>query len=300
MILFIPLILFSCAKSTDADVTKLLRTEATDYNGNILYTEYNYDHNERITIIRHAEYNGQPADTITVSYNGNEAILLSFPKDDPVYKKTKEVRLALDANGKMLKRIAYTHGISMLPAVYLTERFIYDTLTAAYDAAGFLKETKEGLYDSTRVDPSYYNVRNLSSTVTYTTISGNVTKSDEFAVYPGIMHQADTNIISGGSSEYHSVFSYTKSFPNKTDFRNAAVLNEYRDYYEAFLDINYKNMTDQVVQSSTDKDINGTIIFSGGSTVDITRSYNTEGLLSEVNILTPATQFRKILYFYGR
>ncbi|MEP6467464.1 MAG: hypothetical protein ABJB05_14240 [Parafilimonas sp.] len=52
----------------------------------------------------------------------------------------------------------------------------------------------------------------------------------------------------------------------------AAVLNEYMLYYESPFNSNYKNMPDQVTRSTTDKDKNGVIIFSGTSITDIDRT----------------------------
>ncbi len=59
-------------------------------------------------------------------------------------------------------------------------------------------------------------------------------------------------------------------------------------------------MPDQITRSSTDNDLNGTIIFSVATTIDIDRTYNHEGLLSTVNILSQNTPYKLINYFYGK
>jgi hypothetical protein len=299
-LIFVSLIFFSCKKSTDPVTIRLLRTESTDNNGNVLHTEYGYDNIGRITTITQYENNAQPVVAVTISYNANEATLLSFPDYDPVYNQTTEVHLTLDANGRILKRIEYTHGVAKTPPVQPTVTFKYDTLICEYDAAGLLMKTTGSRYDSTWVDPTYNIATWFTSRASYTTEAGNLTTSDEYVVYPIITRKRGRTTVSEGSSEYHNVFNYTKSFPNQTDFKNAAVLNEYRFYYEPIFNISYKNMPDQVIRSSMDKDINGSVTFTGTSTVDIERIYNAEGLLSSVNILSHNTPYKEINYFYGR
>jgi hypothetical protein len=61
-----------------------------------------------------------------------------------------------------------------------------------------------------------------------------------------------------------------------------------------------ENLPDKVVLSILDKDKNGSTIILGNTTVEIAGIYNGDGLLLLVNILTPNTQYRKILYFYSR
>jgi hypothetical protein len=208
--------------------------------------------------------------------------------------------LTLDANGKMLKRIEYTQNQSRTVVLPTAGNFTEDTLLCEYDATGLLNKTTQSRYDSNWSDPIYYSARRITDTATYTNDADNLTKINEYAVYPVHASQGGVVTVAGGTSEYHNEFRYTKSFPNKTDFKNAAVLNEYMLYYELPLNINYQNMPDQVIRNTTDRDINGAVIFSGTSTIDIERAYNTDGLLSSVNVLSHNTPYTTINYFYGR
>ena len=290
----------SCKKSNESAATRLLRTESTDYNGNVFYSEYGYDNQDRITMITNHENSEQSAIAVTISYNGNEAVLLSHPDIDPLYNRTTEVHLTLDANGRTLKRIEYTEDLSKPVPAPGAGKFTKDTLLSEYDADGLLNKTTESRYDSTWSDPTSFSARRLTATATYTNEGGNLTSFNEYAVYPVNSVSGGIVTVSGGTSEYHNVFRYTKSFANKNDFKNAAVLNEYALYYELLLNINYKNMPDQVIRNTTDKDINGAVIFSGTSTIDIERIYNTDGLLSSVNVLSQNTPYTTIKYFYGK
>jgi hypothetical protein len=299
-LILILFVFFSCKKSADSAATRLIRAEFTDYNGNIFYSQYGYDNQGRIITITNHENSDQPVVAVTIDYTGDEVVLLSHPETDPLYKTTTEVHLTLDANGKMLKRIEYTQDESMTIVVPTAGKFTKDTLLCDYDAAGLLKKTSEIRFDSTWSDPTSYRASRLTATSTYTNNSGNLTTFDEYAVYPVNSSNGGVITVSGGTSEYHNEFKYTKTFPNKTDFKNAAVLNEYALYFEPFLNINYNSMPDQVIRNSIDKDINGSVIFTGTSTIDIERAYNSDGLLSSVSVLSHNTPYTNINYFYGR
>jgi len=293
------LLFFSCNKSNEVAI-KLLRTEATDYNGVLLATEYVYNPEGRIIAIKQAENSATPAVAFNITYNGNEIAMLSNPKIDPVYNTSKEVHLTLDAKSNVLKAIGYTYSVGSYPYNSSTKKFNYDTLVYMYDAAGFLKETKQNFYDSSWTEHDNTNVGKGNTTISYTTVGGNVTAKDEYSVYTRIIINGGNTNLTGGTSEHHFNYKYTKAYPNKTDFKNATVLNELRDYHELLLDEKYQNMPEQVVIQSLEKDINGTVYFNYTSTGDVERIYNDNGLLSGADVLTPTTQYRKVRYFYNR
>jgi hypothetical protein len=300
IILLISLFLFSCKKSADDSTIKLLRTEATDNYDSVLHTEYNYDNNNRIIAIKQFKNNDEPVVAVTITYNGNEVVLISHPDIEPAYDETTEVHLSLDENGKLLKRIEYTYEVEKVFSAKPSEIFRYDTLLCEYDAAGLLRTTNESRYDSIYVDATHNSFSHLTSEANYTNDGNNLTVIDEHANYPGMIRADGVTTNSGGSSDYHNVFSYSKSFPNHTDFKNAAVLNEYKLYYEPPFNSNYKNMPDQITRSSTDKDLNGAVIFSNTTTINIERTYNDAALLSAINITSFNTPYKLINYFYGR
>jgi hypothetical protein len=290
----ISLIILSCDDG-DSIEDRLSRIEANSYTGYVLYTKFAYDRQGRIVSITQNRDNDAPS-VITVSYNGNEAVILSSPDYDPVYTQSTTVYLTLDATGLTQKRIAHTHKVPA-NSFTLSQTSIYDTTIYEYDGGGFLKKYQGSRYDSSWGDGTRYSVRRMTSVGTFTTEGGNVIALDEFYSYPGFTRNGDEITYSGGSSEYHKVFGYAKSYPNKTDFRNAGVLNEYRENHEAFLNRNYNNMPDQVLITSTDRDMNGIVIFNLSSTKDMERIYGKDGLLSSLKI-PKGTQFRQTNYFY--
>ena len=296
---FFSLLLFSCNKSGNSVSTRLMKTESTSYTGDILHTEYGYDMSGRITSITEYVNSAAPAVVVTIQYNANEATLISHPDNEPTMDQTREVILTLDADGKLLKRIGYTHGVSKTTSPQPAELFSYDTLVCTYDAAGLLENETGSRYDSTWVNPTFTQATRFHSTTSYNSANGNLVSSDEYVTYPITTRDDGIVTVAGGSSEYHNVFGYSKAYPNKMDFTNAAVLNEFRLYYEPLLNSNYNNMHNQMVSNNTDKDINGTVVYSGTSTVDIERTYNTDGLLAADNIIPGHTQYIAVSYFYG-
>ncbi len=105
------LLFFSCKKSNESAI-RLLSKETTDYNGKVFTTEYVYDSRNRIVAIKQAENNAPTAIAVSISYNGNDVTLISYPKYDPLYNITREVHLTLDGNARLLKRVAYTYMAS--------------------------------------------------------------------------------------------------------------------------------------------------------------------------------------------
>jgi YD repeat-containing protein len=295
------LLFFSCKKDNDPRDLRLLKIEATDYHGDVVNTEYQYDKQGRIISISKKKNNEQSVVVVTVGYNGNEVLMLSTPDFDPAYTITTEVHLTLDGTGKAQKRIEYTHRAAKNPAINPSQEFRYDTSINEYDASGLLQKTTRSRRDSVWVQQDYIIKRKFDFTVNYTNTGGNLVSRDEYVTYPYTTTQGGVTTISGGSSEYHNVFSYTKPFSNQTDFKNAFVLNEYPFFnYDPPLNNNYKNMPDQVGIHNIDRDINGNIIFNANGTISLDRAYDSKGFLASITIPPGNTQDTKINFFYGR
>lgn len=293
-IILLSLIVFGCNEFGDHEAGRLVRIEAWSYTGYVLHTQYGYDKQGRITTITQYKDNEEPVVIVSITYNGNEAVLLSSTE----FNQNTKVVLTLTGSGLTQRRIEYTHKVSTTNDVLPSETFVYDTLVFEYDVLGFLTKTKGSRYDSTSwVNLARNQVRRVTTDGTYTVDSGNITASEDFIVYRVVTREENTSNLSGGSSERHSVFNYTKSYPNKTDFSNAAILNEYKQYHEAFLNINYLHMPDQVISTTIDRDLNDEVFFYIEVTRDMERVYNGNGLLSSVRI-PEHTQYTEVNYFY--
>jgi hypothetical protein len=151
-------LVFACDKSDDPAARRLTRTEARSYTGYIMHTNYEYDGQGRIIKIRQQKDDEEPVELVTITYEGNDAVLLSHPTFDPSFDYTTKVRLTLNADGLPQKRIEYTYRVSKMIRVQPPEAFIYDTLMFEYDASGFLAKTRQSRYDSLWIDPTHTRV----------------------------------------------------------------------------------------------------------------------------------------------
>jgi YD repeat-containing protein len=311
LVLILILFLLACGKSNNGPL-RLIRKETPDNTGKAFVTEYVYDGSGRITTIKQAQGTETPTVSVTITYAGNEVTLKSTPTYDPSYTIAKEVRLTLDANGKLVKRIGAMLFTGKQGGPSAPKRFILDTLVCNYDANGFLSTARRGAYDSTWNDPNRTSVQRGDINTRWTVTSGKLTLREDDVVYLTISTLNGTQTKLSGSSQFQTKFFYTKSYPNKMDFSNAAVHNEvvdyanlldyYNDYshFEPYLDKQFVSLPDKSEVHSVDRDINGNITFNYTSTYDLVRSYNGDGLQSMVENAAQTPTFPKIQYFYGR
>lgn len=299
-IVVMTLFLFTC-NSDDDDANKariLTRIEALSYSGFVENTFYEHDQQGRIIKKRKQRDDGDFSESFTATYSGNEITLTYEPYHDPLFTQSTHVVLTIDERGKPEKRIEYTLKESNDGSVVPTRQFIYDTLYYEYDAAGFLARTMGKRYDSTWIGDNHHRVMRSASTATYTMESGNLVSIEDVTDWPIVTQNGNTTVHGGGSSQNKIVFKYGQSYPNKTDFRNAVVLNQFRRDYEPILNENYANMPDQAIITYKNKDINGDVTFVlENSVINMERVYNSEGMLSSLRI-PGGTQFIETNYFY--
>ncbi len=290
-------LLFWACGEEDHRATILARTESKSYTGDILYTIYEHDRQGRIEKIVRQWDGEEPVVVATVSYKENDVILESSPDYDPSYDQTTKVLLTRDESGRTLKRIEQTHKTPKAGGFTTSQSLINDTLIFEYDASGFLIRRTGTRYDSSWIDETWNSVVRTTTITTYTVESGNVVAFDESVSYPRITRDGGTVTFGGGSSQYHFIYKYSNAYANMVDFRNAAILNEYKEYFELPLNEANANLPDEIITSVVDKDLDGTIIFHYESSIEMTRSYNRNGMLSAVNI-PERTQYREVNYFY--
>ncbi|WP_194774387.1 hypothetical protein [Pararhodonellum marinum] len=288
---------FACEEYGHPKDIRLVRTEFQRDNGPVFHTEYGYDGVGRITSITEYQDGEAPEVKVTITYEGNDVILFSQLVYDNIYIETIRVVLKLDGRGLTQKRIEYANRVNS-DTFRPREVFIYDTLVFEYDGMGLLTKTTGSRYDSTSLmNPSATRVRQVTYTTNFGVESGNLSTSDELVVYKVVAKEGDNTHVSGGSSERRKVYSYAKAYPNKTDFSNAAILNEYKQGHEPYLNIYYKNMSEQFFRSTIDRDLNDEVFFSIEGTTVTERVYDARGLLSIVRI--PANvQYTEFRYFY--
>lgn len=305
---------FTCKKdSIDDGPLKLLRKEATNYNGEQVKMEYTYDAHGRIITIKKAVNGAALTDAVTITYNDNEITLVSQPVDQGSRPNTfdKVVRLTVDASGKLLKKIGYAFrengGFSPF------KRFMYDTLTCAYDPAGYLQTTTRSFVDSSRsIGRSTYTYR-VTNRDSFTTNGSNLTSKIEHLLFT--KHSTNdagaTTYFTAGTTIKTKHYTYIKSYPNKADFSNITILNETQDFegltdYYNWMDLiepfasGYQNIADETEVQDMERDANGNITGTYSAHFGFERTYNTDGLPSTITVLNPGNYYQNIQFFYGR
>src|SRR5690349_21765002 len=146
------LIFSSCKKEKDTVNTDQVRLveiisqlNATDQS----HTNISYDQNGRISKVT-SHINNQASLTLfDVSYSANEIMLTVSPQNDASITILDTIRLTLDANQRVSKRISKSLQEYRPPFNNLQRTFEYDTSVYEYDAAGLLKKEIRGSLDST-------------------------------------------------------------------------------------------------------------------------------------------------------
>ncbi len=309
LLLFIlSLLLLSC-KKTDPGPSKRLERRVEVYNDTASFTTaFEYDSQGRIVTIKTASNNKPLQLSITVSYSGNEATMQFQPFNDGFFNVSRQMRLQVDADGKLLQRSFLVKKNDPSDPSYYQEGL--STLALSYDAAGYLKRATYYSFDSSW-RPGSIGISRDSFITQYSTIDGKLTNADQTG---GTLYTLDTDTTfyqTNRSKEYHTVFSYTKLQPNDFDCSNAVILNQiigfglsdqYYDVneFEPIVDASYPYMPDRTQKRALEKDENGNTTIGFNTDVQLDRTYNKDGMLEKTEVLTPYQGMKRIEYYYIR
>lgn len=299
--------LLSCKKEPAGPGNKLDRRIEVYNDSTSLTTAFEYDARGRIVTIKTA-VNNQPLQlALTVTYSGNEANLQFQPYREGTVNVSRQLRLVMDPNGKLLRRIFHAEKTDLSNPTFIEEGS--SVLNLSYDAAGFLQTATYHRFDSAYRPGSIWTSRD-SFVTQYTTINGRLTNADQIG---GTIYTTDngTLVTAGRTKEYHSVFLYTREQPNKLDCSNAAILNQvtgfgfteqYNDVnvFEPIADAVYQYLPDRIQKRALEKDENGNITIGFNSDVQVERTYNEDGMLETTEVLTPNQGMKRIRYMYVR
>ena len=95
-----------------------------------------------------------------------------------------------------------------------------------------------------------------------------------------LLQQSGTRYLTSKTHESNHAYHYTKTYPFKTDFSNAAVLNELNFFQGVPVSRSYAFLPDKIESSTIDKDGNGTITSSGNYTIKQHFTYNSYGFVA--------------------
>jgi hypothetical protein len=299
--LLVSLLLLACRKEriNPADI-RLLKATVSGPGGSKLNTNFEYDNQGRIVRVTRDIDNTNQKLIATVSYNGNEAILIDSSENFPGSKIIKTIKFLLDNQNKPLQRTQIeTRQFSNVE--FEQRNFINDTTYYEYNSAGLLTQTKVFNRDSvwslyyTNITPS--TTTNLKSrTRSFQESNGNIismsgsgTRFLSITDATGIFRRNFTvqELIS---------FDYSNGFKNQTDFKNAFILAEYGGNHYlsvlnptsqsipifSFLNPSAKNIPNKRVTSITEKDNTGVEVYNYSDTPGYNIFYNRYGFVSGI------------------
>ena len=270
-------VLIACKKDNDnRSETRLVKKTNNDGNAGEVFK---YDASGRIFGKADLKTNEMVA---TISYNGNEAIILRSHSNAGVIIEN-EVRISFDSEGKPISRILRASLEYISPNVPPQRDYVNDTLLYEYDAQGLLKRTVGRSFDSTWFNPNDLEIQShrTESITTYTVSGGNVSGSVQVSSIGGMHWFRGTEFKYFENIEDTYSYEYSKQYPNKTDFSNGALLNEF-EVTPFLLNKNYKNMPDKITRTKISRDKNGVTMSTYNSVLDFTLEYDSKGYLSGI------------------
>lgn len=299
--------LLGCKKEPAGLARKLDRRIEVYNDSSSLTTAFEYDARGRIVTIKTAVNNQPLQPALTVTYSGNEASVQFQPYREGTVNVSRQLRLVMDPNGKLLQRIFHAEKTDLSNPSFTEQGS--SVLNLSYTAAGFLQTAIYHRFDSAYRPGSIWTSRD-SFVTQYTTINGRLTRVDQTG---GTIYTIDngTLITASRTKEYHTVFSYTQQQPNNFDCSNAAILNQVTGFgfTEQYYDVNvfepiadaiYQYMPDRIQKQALEKDENGNITIGFSSDVQVERTYNEDGMLETTEVLTPDQGMKRIRYMYVR
>jgi YD repeat-containing protein len=157
---------------------------------------------------------------------------------------TDTTHLFLDGNNRVTKRIRLAFETYYAPQNLPKRTYTFDTTTYEYDGAGLLiKETRGGI-DSTWFNPGTVETTNTRTTgeSTYTNTNGDLKLVISLTHTTTITRAGSNTFIDIHGSKGNLSFQYVQLYPNKTDFKNAAVLNQLELFGDLPMNKNYQHL----------------------------------------------------------
>ncbi|ANE52134.1 hypothetical protein [Flavisolibacter tropicus] len=295
-------LLSNCKKDKEdinTDEVRLQAVETKQSNGDIHKLFFDYDANGRIIKIRSGRNNETPTTNFIITYSGNEILIPVTVSDDELNTIKDTIRLLLNADQQVIKRMY--HGFHEFKAPTFTPQRtnIYDTTTYSYDAAGLVKQETHGGLDTSWYNPGVETIM-VSRTAGFTNYSikdGNIISTKKEVTSSGYAKQGGIVSTGKSSNETTHAFEYAKAYPNKIDFKNAAILNELQLVFPP-INKNLRNVPEKILVTDITKNGNGNITSSNSFTINQELSYNKYGF---VNIrFDPASPTLKTTYVYNK
>lgn len=295
-------VLFSnCKKEKDINTeeVRLQAIETIQSNGDINKLFFDYDANGRITKISSGRNNETPTTNFIITYSGNEVVIPYAVTDDAMATIKDTLRLLLNTDQQVIKRMFHSFQEFKAPTHTPQRTNIYDTTTYSYDAAGLVKQGTHGAFDTTWYNPGVETiiVSRTAGLTNYTLKDGNIEGSTKVVTTTGYNKQGGVVSAYKSSNETTTSYVYAKAYLNKTDFKNAGILNELQLAFPS-LSKYLRNVPEKISVTDVTKNANGTITSSSSFTVNQQFSYNKYGFIH--TLFDPASPTLKTTYVYNK
>lgn len=294
LLLFFICLLASCDREdppVDTPDASIYMAVTTTVNGDHYYFEFRHDAEGRIVhIVNHTNIGGSQA---SVAYNGNEILITGDPVVLPNINRSYTIKCILDQNKNPTQRIR-TEILRYFSPANHQNTYIADTTNYEYDANGILTKSVNTYRDST------WNLPGTALTVTkmdlkkitfvYTNINGNLSSGNGtgtrfIRTFDGAITNETTTVLKKSIA-----MDYTSNYPNKTDFINTFILNEFKVIFSPLsiqspvylLNMVHKNIPNRIDHNHAEESTNGNTIQTIGGREEFIATYNNNGFLSSL------------------
>ena len=278
----------------------------TKVNGgtSTLHISFVYDPNGKIRqITSRLDNAASPNILYNVLYNANNPneIVVAVPAIVTIGNEiTDTTRLFVDGNNMVTKKIRFAFEGYKAPQNLPKRTYTFDTTTYEYDGAGLLiKETRGGI-DSTWFNPGIVETTNIRTTgeSAYTNTNGDLKKVISLNHTTTTTRVGSNTIIEIRGSSSNFSLQYNQLYPNKTDFKNAAVLNQLNLFAGLPMNKNYQHLPSYTQLIYQELDQNGGTISGYTSFSNNQFAYNYYGFVeSKIDAAAPQG---KVTYVYSQ
>jgi hypothetical protein len=193
------------------------------------------------------------------------------------------IRFIRESNERVVTRLEHYYQMYQEYNGTLEEEQ-WDTATFHYDVVGFMMKEFHSIrhHGISGATDTYCTVRR-NSTITYTNSNGNLVRKHLLSISTLSYDNTPDWTGSSGIFESTSDYEYSKSFPNKMDFTNSIILNEWGFFTSISIDKHFQNLPEKITTAdvSTSVNENSSYFYQRSSRYSVT--YNSDGLLATIS-----------------
>lgn len=281
------LLFVACKKEevpVNTDEVRLKGIETIFRDGQKNNLNIDYDGIGRISKVSSSS-NNDPAELVfDVTYTNNIIRLIYFHENSSYMTIADTTWLVLDGSQRTAQRRKHIFFSSSVPQEPTQRTYIHDTTNYEYDVAGLLKKQTSSIWDSTWHNQGFTRITTTrsNSITNYNVQSNNVVGSNTITNRTTTSQQLGTRYVSSESQQTNYTYHYSKAYPFKTDFTNAAVLNEISLFFGVPASKSNTYIPDKIETSTVKKDGNGNITSTDNFTYNQSFSYNSYGFVTSI------------------